>query len=55
MLKSKAIKTLPRRALNEVADAGFSVKGLYLDRQFYTVDIITYLQDKKIPLSFLAH
>ena len=35
--------------LNEVADAGFSVKGLYLDRQFYTVDVINYLQDKKIP------
>jgi len=34
MLRSKAIKTSPRRALNEVADAGFSSKGLYLDKQF---------------------
>jgi len=32
MLKGKAIKTLPRRALNEVADARFSVKGA-LSRQ----------------------
>jgi len=40
MLKSKAIKTLPWRAPNEVADAGFSIKGLYLDKQFYTIDVI---------------
>lgn len=36
--------------LNEVTDAGFSVRALYLDKQFYTIDVINYLQgEKKIP------
>jgi len=39
--------------LNEVADAGFSVKGL--DRQFYTVDVINIFRIRRYRLSSLAH
>ena len=35
--------------LEEVEEAGFKIKGLYLDRQFFTVDVINYLQGREIP------
>lgn len=35
--------------LNEVEEAGFEVRGLYLDKQFYTVEVINYLQGREIP------
>jgi putative transposase len=33
--------------LNEVEKAGFKIKELLLDREFFTVDVIKYLQDRK--------
>jgi putative transposase len=35
--------------IKEVEDAGFKIKSLYLDRQFFTVEVINYLQNKGIP------
>jgi putative transposase len=34
---------------NEVKEAGFKVRGLYLDKQFYTVPVINYLPGRGIP------
>ncbi|MDR3291112.1 MAG: hypothetical protein LBT10_03085 [Methanobrevibacter sp.] len=34
---------------NEIQNSGFKIKGLYLDREFYTVDVINYLQNREIP------
>ena len=35
--------------LEEVEQAGFKIKGLYLDRQFFTVEVINYLHEKQLP------
>jgi putative transposase len=34
---------------NEIQNSGFKIKGLYLDREFYTVELINYLQNREIP------
>jgi len=28
---------------------GFKIKGLYLDREFFTVEVINYLQERNTP------
>lgn len=35
--------------LDEVARMGLRVKGLYLDREFHTIDVINHLQERDIP------
>jgi len=35
--------------INEIQNIGFEIKGLYLDREFYTVDVINYLINREIP------
>jgi len=35
--------------LREVESMGFKIKGLYLDREFFTVEVINYLQKRKTP------
>ena len=35
--------------LEEVESIGFKIKGLYLDREFFTVDVINYLQERNTP------
>ena len=35
--------------LKEVENVGFSARSLYLDRQFFTVEVISYLQGRGIP------
>ena len=35
--------------INEIQSIGFEIKGLYLDREFYTVDVINYLINREIP------
>jgi putative transposase len=48
--KGESLTDVIEFMLSEVADAGFSVKRLYIDKQFYTIDVINYLQrEKKIP------
>jgi len=36
--------------LREVESMGFKIKGLYLDREFFTVEVINYLQKRKHTL-----
>jgi putative transposase len=35
--------------INETETNGFKIKGLYLDKEFYTVNVINYLQNRKTP------
>jgi putative transposase len=35
--------------INEIATVGFKIKGLYLDKEFFTVEMINYLQNRKTP------
>jgi putative transposase len=35
--------------INEIKTNGFKIKALYLDREFYTVEVINYLINLKIP------
>jgi putative transposase len=35
--------------LDEVAGAGLKVRSLFLDREFYNIDVINYLQGRDIP------
>jgi hypothetical protein len=35
--------------LDEAADMGLRVKALFLDREFYTIDVINHLQEMEVP------
>jgi len=35
--------------IKEVREAGFKIKSIYLDREFFTVEVINYLQKQNIP------
>ncbi|MDR2624171.1 MAG: hypothetical protein LBC39_06365 [Methanobrevibacter sp.] len=35
--------------INEIRTMRFKIKGLYLDREFFTVEVINYLKNRKIP------
>jgi len=45
--KSKILKDTIDFLLEEVEQTGFKIKGLYLDRKFFTVEVINYLQEKQ--------
>jgi len=47
--KSKILKDTIDFILEEVEQTGFKIKGLYLDRKFFTVEVINYLQEKQLP------
>ena len=49
MRKGESLKDAIDFLLEEVEEAGFEVKVLYLDRQFFTVEVINYLQGEEIP------
>jgi len=35
--------------INEIETNGFKIKELFLDKEFFTVEVINYLQNRKIP------
>jgi len=39
--------------LDEVEQPGFKIKELYLNREFFTVEVINYLQETQLP--FIMH
>jgi len=47
--KSKILKDTIDFLLEEVEQAGFKINGIYLGRQFFTVEVINYLQEKQLP------
>ncbi|KZX14417.1 ISH3 family transposase [Methanobrevibacter curvatus] len=47
--KGETLKDTVDFLINEIKTNGFKIKGLYLDREFYTVELINYLQNRKIP------
>jgi len=47
--KGESVTDVIAFVLNEVEEAGFKVRGLYLDKQFFTVPVINYLQGMEIP------
>ena len=35
--------------IKEIQTIGFKIKALYLDKKFFTIEVINYLQNKKTP------
>ncbi|KZX17560.1 hypothetical protein MBFIL_00970 [Methanobrevibacter filiformis] len=47
--KGETLKDTVDFLINEITTNGFKIKGIFLDREFYTIEIINYLQNRKIP------
>jgi putative transposase len=47
--KEDTLKDTVDFLINEITTKGFKIKGLYLDKEFFTVEMINYLQNRKIP------
>jgi putative transposase len=47
--KGETLKDIINFLIKEIEDAGFKIRGLFLDREFYTVNMINYLLNRKIP------
>lgn len=47
--KEETLKDTINFLLKEVESTGFKIKGLYMDREFFTVKVINYLQERKTP------
>jgi len=47
--KGETLKDTIDFLINEIQTNGFKIKGLYLDKEFYTVAVINHLKNKKIP------
>jgi len=49
--KSKILKDTIDFLLEKVDQTGFKINGIYLGRQFFTVEVINYLQEKQLPFT----
>ena len=47
--KGETLKDTVDFLINEIETFGFKIKGLYLDKEFFTVKVINYLQNRKTP------
>jgi putative transposase len=47
--KGDTLKETVSFLINEIKTIGFRIKELYLDREFFTVEMINYLTNRKIP------
>jgi putative transposase len=47
--KGDALKDTVDFLINEITTIGFKIKGLYLDKEFFTVDVINYLINTETP------
>jgi len=47
--KGEALKEVIDFLLNEIEDNGFKIKELYLDKEFFTVEVINYLKNRETP------
>ena len=47
--KGETLKDTIDFLIKEIETFGFKIKGLYLDREFFTVEVINYLQKRKTP------
>jgi putative transposase len=47
--KGETLKDTIDFLINEIETNGFKIKGLYLDKQFFTVKVINYLINRKTP------
>lgn len=47
--KNESLKDAIDFLTKEVKNSGLKIKGLYLDREFFTVEVMNYLQKRKIP------
>jgi putative transposase len=47
--KGETLKDTVDFLINEIETVGFKIKGLYLDKEFFTVDVINYLINTETP------
>jgi putative transposase len=47
--KGDTLKDTVDFLINEIQTKEFKIKGVYLDKEFFTVEVINYLQNRKIP------
>jgi len=47
--KGETLKDTIDFLIKEIESVGFKIKGIYLDREFFTVEVINYLQKRKTP------
>ena len=47
--KGETLKDTVDFLINEIETNGFKIKGLYLDKEFFTVKVINYLTHRKTP------
>jgi putative transposase len=47
--KGETLKDTVNFLINETKTIGFKIKGLYLDKEFFTVKVINYLTNRKTP------
>ncbi len=45
--KGETLKDIINFLIKEIETVGFKIKGLYMDREFFTVEVINYLQKRK--------
>ncbi|KZX10258.1 hypothetical protein MBCUR_18650 [Methanobrevibacter curvatus] len=47
--KGETLKEIVDVLINEIKNNKFKIKGLYLDREFFIIEFINYLQNRKTP------
>ena len=47
--KGETLKDTLDFLIKEIESIGFKIKALYLDKEFFTVEVINYLQNRKTP------
>jgi putative transposase len=49
--KGETLKGTVDFLINEIESVGFKIKGLYIDKEFYSVEVLNYLTNRKISFT----